>query len=754
MVLREFSSRSWSRGLRHARVLYPCCKMARPLKIQQIHHTEAMKPLFTWIHLSDIHFGHGDAEYGCDQQLVLQALRDDLVEQSRRHRPSAIFVTGDIAFSGKPEQYERALAWLSSVGLAIGLESKSIFVVPGNHDVNREVDRTKEIKRLIHLVRNGQESLDAALADPTDRDRFAKRMAPYLEFAARLAPACLERPSAAPMSRLFWCHRTTHGHLSLRFIGLNTALLAADNNDHSHLRLGKSQYTAALIEPPVVPGEIVIVLSHHPLTGGWLADEQDAEGWLRKHAHVHLSGHVHEPKSEELWAGAGGQFVRVVAGAAHNEKGHVSVPSGHGYNIAVIMADPTGSVHLHVWPRRWSANHHGFVVDVDNVPDGHEHAQHALKVRLPAESSNGPGGQRRTSVRRDLSLESHPQQNHQTVQAPGAAYHPSWYIAREDTERECLSYLCQQGKPTVLWGPQMFGKTWCLSHVVHAFQESHDGEATVIRVDMRSLPWSTIENLDGLLRMLADRVGRQCNLSSAVIRDVWTSPDDSMGKLSALFEDQVLVGTKGPTLLALDGADAVWGKRFQDDFFALLRGWCEDGAGHGISGFNPWHSFRLLLTVSTRPVLLTSDLRFSVFAGLTEPVRLEAFTLKQVWSICKLYQLHVTEQEIDTLYQLAGGHPYLVRLAIHRAVMDRCTLATVLEHSAGIRSPFRLHLDEIRRRLRAVPELHVALQEVARESVSPEHRSLYERLASAGLAVESETDHFRLRCPLYRQLVD
>jgi predicted MPP superfamily phosphohydrolase len=730
--------------------------MARPLKIQQIHHTEAMKPLFTWIHLSDIHFGHGDAEYGCDQQLVLQALHDDLVEQGRRHPPSAIFVTGDIAFSGKSEQYERALAWLSSVGLAIGLEAQNIFVVPGNHDVNREVDRIKDIKRLLHLVRNGQESLDGALADPTDRDRFAKRMAPYLEFAACLAPACLQRPSTAPMSRLFWCHRIAHGHLSLRLLGLNTALLAADNDDHSHLRVGKSQYAAALIEPPVAPGEVVIVLSHHPLTGGWMADEQETEGWLRKHAQIHLSGHVHEPMSEEVWAGAGGKFIRVVAGATHNEKGPVSVPAGHGYNITIIMADSAGSLYLHVWPRRWSANHRGFVVDVDNVPDGQKHAQHTLKVRLPAEGSGGWEGQRRASARSDRSLEAqnHLQQEYRTVQAPGAAYHPSWYIPREDTERECLSYLCQQGKPTVLWGPQMFGKTWCLSHVIHAFRESHDGEATVIRVDMRSLPWSTIQNLDGLLRMLADRVGRQCNLSSAVIRDVWASPDDSMGNLSALFEDQVLLGTKGPALLALDGADAVWGKHFQDDFFALLRGWCEDGAGHGKSGFNPWHAFRLLLTVSTRPVLLTSDLRFSVFAGLTEPVRLEAFTREQVRLTCKLYQIQVEEFEIDKLYQLIGGHPYLARLAIHRAVMARCTLATVLGYSDGIRSPFRLHLDEIRRRLRAVPELHAALQEVARESVSPEHRSRYERLVSAGLVVESETDHFHLRCPLYRQLVD
>jgi hypothetical protein len=34
--------------------------------------------IFAWIHLSDIHFGHGDAAHGWDQQLVLAVLRRDV----------------------------------------------------------------------------------------------------------------------------------------------------------------------------------------------------------------------------------------------------------------------------------------------------------------------------------------------------------------------------------------------------------------------------------------------------------------------------------------------------------------------------------------------------------------------------------------------------------------------------------------------------------------------------------------------------
>ena len=61
-----------------------------------------MEPLFTWIHLSDFHFGHGDSSHSWDQQLVLKALREDIaaLQTQKLPAPDALLVTGDIAFSG------------------------------------------------------------------------------------------------------------------------------------------------------------------------------------------------------------------------------------------------------------------------------------------------------------------------------------------------------------------------------------------------------------------------------------------------------------------------------------------------------------------------------------------------------------------------------------------------------------------------------------------------------------------------------
>jgi hypothetical protein len=95
---------------------------------------------------------------------------------------------------------------------------------------------------------------------------------------------------------------------------------------------------------------------------------------------VHLSGHVHEAESEQARSGAGGDFVRVVAGAAHGEREPAGTPARHGYNVAAVV-QVGGRLALRVWPRRWSERRKGFIVDGENVAEGHPWAEHGLRLR-------------------------------------------------------------------------------------------------------------------------------------------------------------------------------------------------------------------------------------------------------------------------------------------------------------------------------------------------------------------------------------
>lgn len=344
-----------------------------------------MEPIFTWIHLSDLHLGQHPGAHGWDQRLVLRALHEDLVAQARQHRVQAVFVTGDVAFDGKAEQYGEARAWLRDVAGALGLGLEHVFAVPGNHDVDHAVERDPDIARLMRGLRAGEEAIDTALGRAAERDKLAARLAAYLDFAAGLAPACRSQPVPARSERLFWQHREAHGRLRVRILGLSTALLAAGSHDQGHLALGHEQLGLALAEP-VAAGELVIALSHHHLQAGWLADEDEVTDWLRRHVHVHLFGHVHDASCEEARSGTGSRWLRIAAGAAYTGAEPDHVPCGFEYAIGTVHADADGTLCVRLWPRCWSAGA-GFAVDRDSVPEGDDHIDHRLAVTLPAEGA-------------------------------------------------------------------------------------------------------------------------------------------------------------------------------------------------------------------------------------------------------------------------------------------------------------------------------------------------------------------------------
>lgn len=364
-----------------------------------VRSTTTMETLFRWIHLSDIHVGHGDKEHGWDQKLVMDVLRKDVAQQAEKGQApvDAILVTGDIAFSGNGRssgEYPEARAFFEELARAAGVtrprgeesvpDLARIFLVPGNHDVDRGKDRDRGTQRLVASLREGKEKLDGALADGGDRGQLAARMAAYLELAKDFAPFC-SRPLGATDERLWWVSSIeAREGLRVRLVGLNTALLASGDDDQGKLRLGKRQINDALLRNGLgSDGELVMVLSHHPFSGGWLADQGEVDSWIRNHTHVHLSGHVHEASSEEARSGAGGSFLRVVAGSAHGEQLPPGVPASHGYSFGAVVRDGD-RLALRIWPRKWSPRNASFRVDSDNVPDGETYADHPLALRLAA----------------------------------------------------------------------------------------------------------------------------------------------------------------------------------------------------------------------------------------------------------------------------------------------------------------------------------------------------------------------------------
>lgn len=374
-------------AIREAAGTAPAPRLVPQRLVTQDPGQDPARPLFTWVHLSDLHVGHADAAHCWDQGLVLQALRSDLhrlVQGGSVPAPNAVLVTGDVAFSGggrRDDEYPRAREYLAALAGDLGLSMRRhVFVVPGNHDVDRSV-QGRSLTRLLRNLRDGSESLDDALSDPDDLALLQRRLTNYLELAKDCACG----------ARLFWVERLLQSQgLKIRLVGFNTALLAAGDDDRGRLRLGKRALALALLDPAPEPEELVLTLSHHPFRGGWLADEREIDAWVRNSAHLHLSGHIHDAESEVTRTGGGGVFVRISGGAVHSESGPSDIPAGHGYNLGAIFAQPDRSLKVRVWPRRWSESSKAFRVDVDNTPDGAMFAEHSLRLALNDRSPAPP----------------------------------------------------------------------------------------------------------------------------------------------------------------------------------------------------------------------------------------------------------------------------------------------------------------------------------------------------------------------------
>lgn len=345
--------------------------------------------LFSWLHLSDIHFGHGAASDKWDQKLVLCKLQEDIESSIKNgfQKPDVVFMTGDIANTGdvNPDstskilgssEYEAAGNWLSTLSTAIGIDNQSIYMVPGNHDIQRDVAiKNRNLNRLLDNLREHRESIDEVLDNPEERQTLKSRMNNFIQFSRNYAPNCLSDTLCEDL--LYWQHtlKTSLG-FCVRVIGLNTAILSTGDSDKKKLFLGSEQLGKLISPDSTEQTGLVIALSHHPFN--WLNDERNVCSWVQSNCHIHLHGHLHENNSTCFQTGGGSEIINACAGSVHADNGDFVK---YGYTRASIIADSSEKkIKLRIWARTWSDNNKDFRADVDNIFKGKDFAEYNLNL--------------------------------------------------------------------------------------------------------------------------------------------------------------------------------------------------------------------------------------------------------------------------------------------------------------------------------------------------------------------------------------
>lgn len=329
------------------------------------------------------------------------------------------------------------------------------------------------------------------------------------------------------------------------------------------------------------------------------------------------------------------------------------------------------------------------------------------------------------------------------LQPPEAQYDRSWYISRPLEEREALEKLNTPGIPAILWGPEKFGKTWLQSFLRDSIREQ-DPDSTIIPINLWAFDSFSLSSLENFIQAIANHLIDAIGGSEQWLAEIFGGFGSPNLKLTRLIERRILPAVPGRLILAIDRADAVYGSPFQDDFFSLLRSWAENSR-------EPWPRLRLLLAVSTPPAELSQRITVSPF-NLAPPVQMRDLSPAQVQNVARLHRVAWGDSEVERAMHLVGGHPYLIRLLIHRAASETVPLEGMLDEHHPSGSVFDHYLERCRSRLEKEPPLYEALRRLAKGQAGPADAPALPKLQSMGLVIPARRHH-HLRYPLYQRLV-
>ena len=230
---------------------------------------------YRWLHLSDLH----SICSGIRTAIMREALIDEVEFLAKQNNFSFLLITGDI--SDKNQGYDEARVLIHRVIDAIGLQIEKVFIVPGNHDMDRKIptEREKTVKEAwnFDLLKDQEDRLLKALL-PGQNDFFRA----YEEILGR----------KYPIDQVHF-NQVVDDNVSI--IHLNTSWMCYDSeNESGKLHIGLKKAFDCLNDKNLCSKSIKIAIGHHRISDL----NKVVEGYLKslfKTADIdlYLGGHCH-----------------------------------------------------------------------------------------------------------------------------------------------------------------------------------------------------------------------------------------------------------------------------------------------------------------------------------------------------------------------------------------------------------------------------------------------------------------------------
>ena len=300
---------------------HPTVKLGHPMRLR-------------YLHISDLHLTKSTEDKTAwnaeqfNQDFVTRSMLNAIDDLVQRHGKTLdlVFITGDVARQGKDDEYAAAKVFCQRLLEVAGVTSDRLFLVPGNHDVDRSMVPKGHQSRLYHF--EGQDQVIELLGDPDLFPLLMRKFAAFNRFAGEVLKRELFSNRQYSFTETAVVDRGGR-KFHVKVAGLNSALFAGyDGDDQRKLAYGLPQVESAVRKSAEEP-YLTIALSHHPFASFDPADKV-CRNMLMQHADLILTGHLHEPGNMFI-RDAAGQAVLISAGASFETR-----ESHNSFNVVEI----------------------------------------------------------------------------------------------------------------------------------------------------------------------------------------------------------------------------------------------------------------------------------------------------------------------------------------------------------------------------------------------------------------------------------
>ncbi|BAY18235.1 hypothetical protein NIES21_40790 [Anabaenopsis circularis NIES-21] len=315
------------------------------------------------------------------------------------------------------------------------------------------------------------------------------------------------------------------------------------------------------------------------------------------------------------------------------------------------------------------------------------------------------------------------------------------YIDRPPIEEIVYREITRPGCVIRIRSPRQMGKT---SLVLRILAFAHQQGYRPVNVNCYQIDDTCLTDLNKLLRCLCWQIAQQLEIEPN-LDDIW---DEEVGyKLACSFylQKYIFKRSSSPIVLVLSDVDRFFEyPHIAQEFFALLRSWCEEAR----QNYN-WQKLRLVVVYSTEQYISLDINRSPFNIGL--PIHLTEFTQSQVEDLARRYELNWSfGQESAQIMSLVGGHPALIQLTLFHLVSRKITLQDLIEEAIANGSIYRHHLWRHSLKLQSYPHLSKIYAELikTKQGLVIDPVDAYQ-LESLGL-ICFDGDRILPRCKLYR----